>query len=75
MLFNSLDGVKTHDSLTEASIVTNGEDSESVVLEIVSLPFRRLWNITVYAYDCEHQPLMDEMELGIKGSIILICCY
>ena len=73
MFFNSLDGIKPQDNLSEASVLTNGEDS--IVLEIAPLPFRRLWNITAFAYDCEHHPLMDKMELGIEASIILICYY
>ena len=38
--------------------VRNGS---SVVLT-VSLPYRRLWNYTVLAYDCEEHPLLETNE-------------
>ena len=40
------------------------ESEGSVVLEVVSLPFRRLWNYTVFAQSCEEHPLTETMELG-----------
>ena len=40
--------------------VRNGS---SVVLK-VSLPYRRLWNYTVLAYDCEEHSLLETNELS-----------
>ena len=48
------------------------ETESSVVLEVDSLPFRRLWNSTVYAHNCEEHPLtIGSMELG---EIITCTC-
>ena len=40
------------------------ESEGFVVLEVVSLPFRRLWNYIVFAHSCEEHPLTETMELG-----------
>ena len=40
------------------------ESEGSVVFEVVSLPFRRLWSYTVFAHSCEEHPLTEAMELG-----------
>ena len=36
----------------------------SLVLEVISLSFRRLWNYTLFAHSCEEHPLSETMELG-----------
>ena len=62
-----LDGIILHNNFLGASDLSIGESS--AVLRIAPLEFRRLWNITVFAYDCEHHPLTGEMELGIEGTV------
>ena len=64
---NSLDGYQTHDDLLEARSFSEKENK--VVLELLRLPFRRLWNITVFAHDCEHHPLVEDMELGCDHDV------
>ena len=36
-----------------------------IVLEVAPLPFKRLWNITVFAHDCDERPLTKEIEVGL----------
>ena len=39
----------------------------------VSLPYRRLWNYTVLAYDCEEHPLLETNELSNSLNNIIAC--
>lgn len=60
--FDSLDGIQTNDIFLNASVVSITENF--TILEIAPLEFRRLWNITVFTYNCEQHLLTKEIELG-----------
>ena len=55
--------VYTHDEFLDVTAFSYEETA--IVLKVAPLPFRRLWNVTVFAYDCDNHPLMEEMELGL----------
>ena len=59
---NSLDDNSTNILLEAISFKETGN---VIILEAISLPFRRLWNIRVFAHGCNQHPLTEEMELGI----------
>ena len=61
--FNSIDGVQDYDELTlpVAAIPSGNESSVDIILEV---PFRRVLDVKVIAYDCKEHPLTKEIELG-----------
>ena len=62
---DSLDGLKDYNRFIVPAVATGSElSSTSVVLEMAPLPFRRLWNVTVFAHDCNYHPLTKRIELG-----------
>ena len=60
---DSLDGLKDYMGLI-VPVVATGSELSSTVLEIAPLPFRRLWNVTVFAHDCDYHSLTQGIELG-----------
>ena len=63
MTFNSIDGVEDDDGLM-MPVVAAPSGNESSVDIILEVPFRRVLEVTVFAYDCNEHPLTDAIELG-----------
>ena len=65
LYLDSLDdlNIYTHDEFLDVTAFSYEETA--IVLKVAPLPFRRLWNVTVFAYDCDNHPLMEGMELGL----------
>ena len=60
----SLDGSEEYDNiLVPADTYIVSEDS--ITLDIVSLPFRRLWNVEILAQNCRNHILAENIEIGI----------
>ena len=62
--FSSVDGVQDYNGLIVQPVTTVLSGNESVVDIILEVPFRRLLDVTVLAYDCKEHPLTDAIELG-----------
>ena len=61
--FNSIDGVEDYDGLTLpiADIPAWSETSVNITCKV---PFRRVLEVKVLAYDCKEHPLTKAIELG-----------
>ena len=57
----ALDGLDEN----KASIVMTNVQSTNVVLELASVAFRRLWNVTIFAYNCKEHQIIESFELGL----------
>ena len=67
----------SNDGIDEATIVHRATIDEmienSVKLGLQPLPFRRRWNYTVIAYDCNQHPLTNIAELSKRYWLCEIC--
>ena len=63
MILNSIDDIQDYDGLSVPVAVTSSGNDSSVDI-ILEVPFRRVLDATVLAYDCKEHPLTDAIELG-----------
>ena len=63
IIFNSIDDVQDRTVLlAPVTLISSGNDS--IVDIVLEVPFRRVFEVTVLAYDCKDHSLTDATELG-----------
>ena len=69
-MLNSIDGSEEYNNIL-VSVDTHIMSEYSIALDIVSLPFRRLWNVDVFAHNCENHALTENIEIGTRLISVL----
>ena len=58
IILKALDGLWEHDGLLVPAVYGDN------VLDLAQLPFRRRWNVTIFAYNCKEHQITESFELG-----------
>ena len=60
----AVDGLDEYDTISRLALRITDRQNADIVLKLSPLPFRRIWNVTVFAYNCKEHQLTESFELG-----------